>query len=438
MAQQAQAELYLKLVASGVQESSKDLSGLARAAIDAGREFRLLQAAAQSGLYRALAREAKEATDQLDRMRRVAREGRLAVFASDLTTALAPLGRAGQAAFGALTASVGGFIAAGARGTAESMQLSRALTEINFQLASAFTPWITRGIDLVQRFADSMRNLTGETQAQIRQWVTGAAALSGFVSLLGGRGLPGVGRLPLVGGFLGGPAGGILALLGASQEGRAALMELARATVPLVQSFTGLVPIVAGLSSALGKVISFILSVPGVKGPGGLGPIGGLGLGAGVGFAVGGPLGALFGSLLGAAGAGIGGARAERIEAQTDLAELKRRLAQTEADIKGEALGPRGSPVRNIAESQAEMLRTRIAELEGQKAKAKEQLTPFTPGFESPADLYRRIAEVASGQRDPAERTATATEIASETLKAILDMFKGLGVNIPLDRPGDA
>jgi hypothetical protein len=479
----AASEVYLRFVAQGVQESSRHLEGFARAAVNADRQFQDLQRTAGTAWARNMAREAGQATAQLERMRRVMAEGRVSVFFSDLTSKIQGMGRVGAVAFGALSAGIGGYIRSGMQGTAESLQLNRAMTDISYSIASIFTPQIRAAVDWVQKLSYHLMNLTGSQQASARQWVAGALSLTGFLALLprmtggmaaltrsrtaadlamasawrrpagggapgGGMGLPGVGGLPIVGGLLGGLGSlGALALLaGSSEEGRKALSDLATATAPLVQSFSALIPIVAALARGFATVVQWAMSLPG-GGAGRVSPLGAAGLGA----AGGGVYGAL---KLGAAGttmagmglaggallapiaaalAGISNARSERIEVQTDVEALRKDLERVKAEAARAREKPFGGGLVDFDKMQR-AIEARIKELGG---KGKDVLEPLTPGFEQPADLYRRIAEAASGQRGPAETTAENTTAIAQAMQAVLDAMRAAGVKIPLDRPGE-
>jgi hypothetical protein len=153
--QQASATLYLQVVSKGVVESSRGLTDLAKSAVDAGKELHALKQGAS--FFPGLAREATQATQQLERMKRVLSEGRTSVFFSDLQRGFSGVGRVGTVAFGALTAGVGGWVRAGLQGTAELQQFHRSVQFLSYDIASIFTPWIQRAIDLVGRLADKLR-----------------------------------------------------------------------------------------------------------------------------------------------------------------------------------------------------------------------------------------------------------------------------------------
>src|SRR5215471_12110366 len=433
VAQDATATLYVKTVAQGVDAAARQLGEMARATARAGAEYKTLDTSLRKDPF------------------------------APLTQSLAQVGRVGQQTFGMLAGSAGGFLTAGMQGTAEAIQLRRALADISLQAASVFTPWIHKAIDLLQRLAQSLRNVTGETQRQIRAWVAGAASLSRFMALLGGRGLPGVGAIPLVGGAMASPAGAMLAMAAASEQGRAALVELAKATGPLVAAFTPLAIAVASLATAIAKAIAWILShLPGGKGreasageqAGAIAAAGGVGAVAGVAafykmglLSAGGTVAgaALTGTLLAAPLAGfykgVSDARADMVQNRTDVANLKKEAAQMRAELRTgggaatfkfqrEAIG------REIARREA-----RIKELEGGGA-AKEALTPFTPGFEAVTDLYRRIAEAASAEtmKSDAAQTAENTARIRELLETMPPQMAELARRLfpDIDRPGDS
>src|SRR5215471_10058199 len=157
MANDATATLYVKTVAQGVDAAARQLGEMARATARAGAEYKTLDASLRKDPF------------------------------APLTQSLAQVGRVGQQTFGMLAGSAGGFLTAGMQGTAEAIQLRRALADISLQAASVFTPWIHKAIDLLQRLAQTMRGLTGDTQKQIREWVAGAASLSGFMALWAAR-----------------------------------------------------------------------------------------------------------------------------------------------------------------------------------------------------------------------------------------------------------
>jgi hypothetical protein len=477
----ASSEVYIKFVTQGIADAGRGLSAMAASADAAGKGFSALQA--KASVFSSLTKGSAAATQQLERMRRVLAEGRTSIFFSDLTTKIQGMGRVGAVTFGALTAGIGGYIRSGMQGTAESIQLNRAMTDISYSIASIFTPQIRAAVDWVQKLSYHLMNLTGAQQASARQWVAGALSLTGFLALLprmtggmaaltrsrsaadlamasswrrpagggaggvpgGGMGLPGVGGLPIIGGLLGGLGSlGALALLaGSSEEGRKALSDLATATAPLVQSFSALIPVVGALAKGFAVVTQWAMNLPG-GGPGRVSPLGAAGQAGLIGGIVAAmrslpagatrlgmfTAGAAFTAPIAAALAGISNAKADSIENQTDIEELKRRLDAFRRDKGGMLPAQLGMYAGYEARIEA-----RIKELQG--GKAKDMLEPFTPGFERPEDLYRRIAEAASGDKSPEKLTAENTKAIRESLQAVLDSMRAAGMKLPLDRPGE-
>src|SRR5262245_6415436 len=231
------------------------MTALARATADAGKQYRALakdqQAFSQAqagagGRYKDINK------DQEAFAAGVARTGQA------MAQGFNRLSQVGQTTFGALAGGVAGFITAGMQGTAESNQLGQAIKEVNLQVASIFTPQIHKAIDAIQRLVYWLRELTGQQQDSARQWIAGAAALSGFLSLMGGRGLPGVSAIPLVGGALSSPLGALAGLAAASEEGRKALLDLAEASLPLVKSFAILAPAMSKFLAGVIKVTAWL------------------------------------------------------------------------------------------------------------------------------------------------------------------------------------
>src|SRR5215471_10087683 len=266
-----------------------------------------------------------------------------------------------------------------------------------------------------------------------------------FSGPLGGKGLPGLGRLPLVGGMLGSPLGAAAGALAMTPEGRKALTELYKAAVPLAQAFARLAPIVAAIGTAFAKVITWIMEhLPG--GEGGETAFTGLATVAGgiAGARYGGHVGATAGAIVAnrvahAAEEAVGGGDVRRLAAEgggaavQSVEEARRQLAAFKAELAAGVAGDR-----------AEKLRGYIQQLEaGLAPKAgKEALTPFTPGFEAVTDLYRRIAEAASADTmksdaaQTAENTARIRELLETMPPQMAEMARRLFPD--LDRPGDS
>ncbi len=88
-----------------------------------------------------------------------------------------------QVALGAATLGVLGFAKAGFAGTTHMGALEAQMTRLSRGVAGIFVPEMNKLIELIQRGADWLHNLSGEQQRQIAYWVKiGAAALA--VSLI--------------------------------------------------------------------------------------------------------------------------------------------------------------------------------------------------------------------------------------------------------------
>jgi hypothetical protein len=391
----------------------------------------------------------------------------------DFETRLLRLSQTGKAAFTGIAGGLIGLIRSGAAGTTEMNRLNYSLSEVRLELASAFAPWLRRVVDWTDKLAVSMRRMTGETQEAIRSWAKFGLTLSAVVAILpramglaapgavlrglglaaarpaaaaaGAAAATGAGAAAAArGGMLGMFAGalgpwalvaGIGMLAAQSARGREALAALGESARKLAPALNQLSEAAAGVVGAFATIVAWVINnVPGAQSKTGA-PLGTAFLGGALGRLVGGAPGMIIGTLAGwltgyIADKMLEADPKERARREGDPTLLRQRIAELEAGLEKE----RGKMLPAQIEMTAGLIARYKTQLEGI---SKATLTPATGGFESPADLYRRLAGtiVKTAQDKTAENTGKTANIIEQIQKMLEALARKAGVDAPPQQP---
>jgi hypothetical protein len=176
-------------------------------------------------------------------------------------TGMAQGGLAVAAAYAYASSKLLGFVRAGLAGTTAGEALSHSVNQLQRQFASTFLPVIEKVIQRLQQAVTWFRSLSGDQQASIARWTGLTVGALGFMTLLPKliSGLSTVGTVLKVA-ALSNPfllaAGGVVALMSRTEEGRDSLKEMGKALLGAFQKVAEilsdlLLPLIESLTSAL-------------------------------------------------------------------------------------------------------------------------------------------------------------------------------------------